>query len=252
MPTPYNLLVRTLKPLLSPAPPRKTISLHIPKTAGTSLRKIVSAEYPGERLVTIYDLSPDFLAGLKPRLKRAHAIYGHYSFGIHELLGIEGRCVALLRDPVERVISLFHHKATRDDNEYREAIQQGLTLLELLRSESCHEFNNHQVRIISGHVGLEMVHNRYWLEQALTNIEKEFAFVGTTEQFSETVEQLATGLGWKNVPEVLRLNAGDRSAIYEIDEETRNEIRRYNQLDIELYEIINAKAGLDHGIRPIP
>ena len=54
------------------------------------------------------------------------------------------------------------------------------------------------------------------------------------------------------MPEVLRLNAGDRSAIYEIDEETRNEIRRYNQLDIELYEIINAKAGLDHGIRPIP
>ena len=81
MPTPYNLLVRTLKSLLSPAPRRKTIFLHIPKTAGTSLRKIVSAEYPGERLVAIYDLSPDFLAGLRPRLKRAYAIYGHYSFG---------------------------------------------------------------------------------------------------------------------------------------------------------------------------
>jgi len=231
-------LSRAIRRLARQAPRRKTIFLHIPKTAGTSMREIVRQVYPGGDCVFIYDHDPTYLAGLAPQLRHATAVYGHYSYGIHELLGIEGRYVAILRDPVERVISFFRHQAWHADSEYYTAIQQGLTLHELLRSEACHQLNNHQVRIISGHRAVETVHSRDVLEQAQANIARDFACVAIAERMDESVRRVAATLGWRRIPAVQRLNVNRNPVRIEVDDATREAIRYYNRLDIELYEAV--------------
>lgn len=86
----------------------KIIFLHIPKTAGSSLRQIVEQEYPGDDCLSIYThRTPEFLASIQEDVPKAKAIYGHFSYGIHEFLGIHGRYVTFVRNPINRVLSYY-------------------------------------------------------------------------------------------------------------------------------------------------
>ncbi len=213
----------------------KVIFLHIPKTAGTSVRQIVKKEYPGRQCLFIYSHSPEFLASLQPRLPAARAVYGHVSFGIHEILGIQGRYVAFLRDPVRRVISFFNHQARKRDSEFYHRIRNGLTLREMLRSGICHQVNNHMVRIISGHEGVEPVDDEAVLRQALSNIERHFEMVGLVERLPASVALLGARLGFRRQHRIPRRNVNLRPRAGHVDEDTLAEIRAYNRLDRMLY-----------------
>jgi hypothetical protein len=220
----------------SRAVPEKTIFIHIPKTAGVSLQETIKHVYPGHRHAFIYSHASADLDALRERVEQAEAIYGHFSFGIHDVFGIQGRYVTVLRNPVDRVVSFFRHQATYDDNEYHRLIADGMTLKDLLRGEQCHQVNNHMVRIISGHVDAGVTHDRGLLDQAQANIENHFDAVGITERIDDSVALIGRALGWPALPEVPRINVTPRAGTFVLDEETRAEIVRYNALDIELYD----------------
>jgi hypothetical protein len=215
---------------------QKTIFIHIPKTAGMSLRETVERVYPGDRCVFIYSHNPAHLDAVRKDVQRADAVYGHFSFGVHELLGIQGRYVTILRRPIDRVLSFFRHQASHNDNEYHRLIADGMTLKDLLRGEQCHQVNNHMVRILSGHADAGVTHDRGLLEQAEANLDTHFDAVGITDRMNESVALMGKALGWPAQPSVPRVNVGRRRRSFVLDEETRAEIVRYNALDIELYD----------------
>jgi Sulfotransferase family len=216
--------------------PEKKIFIHIPKTAGVSLQETIKRVYPGDRHAFVYSHLSTDLDALRERVQRAEAVYGHFSFGIHHVFGIQGRYVTVLRNPVDRVVSFFRHQANYDDNEYHRLIAEGMTLKDLLRGEQCHQVNNHMVRIISGHVDAGVTHDRGLLDQAQANLDTHFDAVGITERIDESVALIGRALGWPALPEVPRINVTPRRGSFVLDEETRAEIVRYNALDIELYD----------------
>jgi hypothetical protein len=218
------------------AVPDKTIFIHIPKTAGVSVQETIKHVYPGHRHAFIYSHASADLDAVRQRVQQAEAVYGHFSFGIHEVFGIQGRYVTILRRPVDRVVSFFRHQANYDDNEYHQLIADGMTLKDLLRGEQCHQVNNHMVRIISGHVDAGVTHDRGLLDQAQANLETQFDAVGITERIDESVALIGRALGWPALPAVPRINVTPRRESFVLDDETRAEIVRYNALDIELYD----------------
>lgn len=218
------------------AAPDKTIFIHIPKTAGVSLQETIKHVYPGHRHVFIYSHASADLDALRQRVQQAEVVYGHFSFGIHDVFGIQGRYVTVLRRPVDRVVSFFRHQANYDDNEYHRLIADGMTLKDLLRGEQCHQVNNHMVRILSGHVDAGVTHDRALLEQAQANLDTHFDAVGITERIDESVALIGRALGWSALPAVPRINVTPGRGSFVLDEETRAEIARYNALDIELYD----------------
>jgi Sulfotransferase family len=218
------------------ASPEKTIFIHIPKTAGVSLQETIKHVYPGHRHIFIYSHASADLDALRQRVQQAEAVYGHFSFGIHDVFGIQGRYVTVLRRPVDRVVSFFRHQANYDDNEYHRLIADGMTLKDLLRGEQCHQVNNHMVRILSGHVDAGVTHDRALLDQAQTNLETHFDAVGITERIDESVALIGRALGWPALPAVPRINVTPHGGSFALDDETRAEIVRYNALDIELYD----------------
>jgi hypothetical protein len=227
-------------------PAKKILFLHIPKTAGTSLREIVRRNYPGDRCVFVYSLEPAYLQTLQRDVERAEAIFGHFSFGFHDLFGVEARYVTVLRNPIDRVVSFFRHEAQHDDNEYYRQIADGMTLIDLLRSEQCHQVNNHMVRIITGHMDFSTTHDVRLLRQAEANLESHFDAVGITEQMGKTVELIGDRLGWARRSKVERLNVDLDSPSFVLDEATRAEIVRFNTLDLELYRGVARRfPGLD-------
>lgn len=217
----------------------KIIFLHIPKTAGTSLRQVIKKEYPRSQCVFIYSHTPEFLAAVRKKLPRARMVYGHLSFGIHEILGIEARYVTFLRHPVRRVLSFYNHQVRKKDAEFYRQVKAGMSLIEMLESGICHQVNNHMVRIISGHQGTAPVHDIAVLERAVNNIAQHFVFVGVVEHMAESVARLGRELGFHGRHRISRRNLNLNPISRLIDERTRSAIEYHNRLDLMLYEQVN-------------
>jgi len=215
---------------------KKIIFLHIPRTAGTSLRRIVEQEYPAGNCVCIYSHAPEFLASIRKDVSRAEVIYGHISYGIHRFLGVQGRYIAFVRNPIDRVIShcshIVRHKQWGDYG-----LEEGTSLLHILENELCPQImNNLMVRIISGYGDRKTIDDTAVLDKAMANIDAHFEFVGLAECMSESVSILGRRLNWKTVYQVPVLNVNPDAQLPEVDEKTLAAVKKYNRLDIMLYE----------------
>lgn len=219
--------------------PEKFIFLHIPKTAGTSLRELVAAQYPGPECLYLYypaPYSPETIATIQTALPAAKMLYGHVSYGIHDWLNIDGKYITFLRHPLERVISLYHHHARDPAMPHYTAIQQGMSLLDLLEQELTPETNNHIVRILAGNGQEGMLDDDAVLKQTIENIRQHFYSVGLMEKFSTSLTTLAQKLSWQ-LPEALPyVNVKPAAQIYQIDRRTKAALIKYNRLDLQLYQ----------------
>lgn len=218
---------------------------HIPKCAGTSFRGVVESEYWPRQRLFLYknELNlPQFLERFKAIRETVQIVYGHFSFGIHQLLDVPPCYATIVRDPVSRVVSLYHHIARDPASPFFARVNAGLPLKEFVASRFSEQTNNHMTRIL---VGLPVepgvvVHDTALLEQAKENIERYFCVIGTTEAIDDVVRALAQRLGWRDRA-VPALNAMPDLRT-EIDKETRDIIVEHNRLDLALYEWIRVKG----------
>ena len=93
------------------------IFLHLPKTAGTTLNRLIEWEYPLSQMYSIdpvlFEWSAAHLRRLpKRRLGKTRMFKGHMLFGLHEVLPQPATYITVLRDPVERVLSAFYYMRT--------------------------------------------------------------------------------------------------------------------------------------------
>ncbi|HXW34176.1 MAG TPA: sulfotransferase family 2 domain-containing protein, partial [Acidimicrobiales bacterium] len=162
-----------------------------------------------------------------------------------------GRYVTFVRDPVDRVESFFRHYAREGD--YRLAIANGLTLVDFLQIEERQvslQVSNHMTQLLSGRDDLGGRRGRGALDEAWSNLETYFSFIGVSENMEESTSRLGEVLGWSTPINVPRLNVDEHRDSFDIDEKTRAEIARVNELDIELYQRVLHNATLARVIEP--
>ena len=93
------------------------IFLHVPKTAGTTLNRLIEWEY---NLFEMYSVDPVLFrwsaAHLRKlsqrRLQKTRMFKGHMLFGLHEVLPQPATYITVLRDPIDRMISAFYFMRT--------------------------------------------------------------------------------------------------------------------------------------------
>ncbi len=224
----------------------KVVFLHIPKTAGMSLRGLFVKNYRegkhfntelgsgmienwGKCLSRIKKMSGDEL--------RQYLIFkGHMPFGLHEVLPFPVEYITFLRDPVQRAVShykmLCRNKIIPSDH----LIDSAQTDWNLAKyPELGYSFDNCQTRTLAG-VGTDLPFGACsgkHLQMAMENLDRHFKFVGLTEQFDLSLMLLGRVCGWKwhfYVPDNVSANGS-----FSISPDLVEAIRRLNRFDFELY-----------------
>jgi hypothetical protein len=227
--------------------PPLIVFVHIPKTAGTTLRAVLSANEPAPRsrpLGNVFKggggLSPALIERLRdgrgPDLRAVRLVRGHFPLGIRDYLPKqrELRPFSFVREPAERTLS--HYFAIRDvGGGYALApLAADATLDDALAGGYIHD--NLQTRMLSGlpepfgDVDDEM------LERAKHNLRHELVFVGLTERFDESLVLAKQRLGLRSIlyRSSGRVNTA-RPRGTDVPEEVRRAAERCNHYDIELY-----------------
>lgn len=228
--------------------------VHIPKTAGTAARQLLEQRFPSPRLGFIYDRSPgrplsEFVAMTAEQWQQYDAVVGHFAFGIHHFIPTRTRYLTFLRNPVERVISLYFHNVHRPSRYHDRIHAEGIGLAEFVRSRVSCQVENSMTQFIAG---IEHVAERdravfrhgcpeRLLDVAKQNLVEWFDVIGFTERPDESFQLLAGYFGLPPAP-VARVNANpDRPPSAQIDPETIELISTANRLDMELYEFAHQR-----------
>jgi hypothetical protein len=220
------------------------IFLHIPKTAGTTMHRIIERQYSQESMVSFgFDAHQsilEFKALSRERRAQIRMLKGHMGFGLHRHLPNPAVYFTLMRDPIERVISHYYH-ILRDPDHYLYPHTQGgrLELADFLKTEVPLMLDNGQTRLVSGvwdKVPFGACDEEV-LEIAKNNVDEHFALVGLTERFDETLCMLQDILGWSNDISYVRENVG-RNRPYQDgwSSETLAAVVETNRLDMALYD----------------
>jgi hypothetical protein len=204
-----------------------------------------------------HHVSVPYLRALPAERREVIRVYiGHFPYVVRELLGFEVLAATLLRDPVERTISLLRQlKRTQP----WEAAGDRRPLAEL-PLEAVYEhpqvfaplIHDHQTKIFSMTPAddpqaftdpIEV--DRARLERAKANL-AEVEVLGTMERFDEFVAETHARFGWQ-VVRGARKNVTPDADRTPVDPALRRRIAADNALDLELYAhaqgLVEARSG---------
>jgi len=190
------------------------VFLHVPKTAGTTLRSIIMRQYPSAAGFDTFgnpDAQPDLSAGM---------LHGHIHYGT-----VPGaRYFTMLRDPIARIVSLYNHARYKPaSNLHDEAMSRTLPDFVDLAG------NDGQTRqiagVIKGPIGPDE------LELAKRNLDS-CVVVGIQEHFDESLLLFSKRLGWR-FPLYRSKMVSHQST--DVAPEIRELIASRNQNDMALY-----------------
>jgi sulfotransferase famil protein len=207
------------------------VSLHIPKTAGTSFRNILKDVYGKNRIVRFDvnhqgNITLDEKPFNKARLSnKIEVIHGHFYFqDIQKTIDIRDiPLITWLRNPIDRVISNYYYlESVLIDvlNEEKRAINIRSKLQKTLIEYARAEINRNRIsKFLKG------------------STPGDFAFIGLQEYFNDDLLRLSGLLKWKGSFEGYKHNAtpGKKEIV---EPETRQEIEDLNRDDMEWYNMI--------------
>ncbi len=212
------------------------IFLHIPKTAGTTLNRIIEWQY---NPLSIFTIDPHQIRATAERFKtfseqrrrRLRVVRGHVLFGIHEFLPQGATYITMLREPVARLLSSFHFIQRRPLHPlHRKLKEKGVGVEEFIRLTLSRQ--NLQCRLIAGVKG-DVTCDERTLEIAKEHLVKSFSVVGICERFEESLVLVAKTFDW-DIP--FYENRKVSKTRPKVESGTIEMIREHNRLDLDLYE----------------
>lgn len=226
---------------------------HVPKTAGSSLKKLVSETWPdavfaykGELslLEPRFDLLQKLRASVNPPI-----VMGHFSFGAHRFLGVNPRYAIVLREPLSRVTSLYRYQRSLPNSSFFEFFKRNDTMREFVSSGITEMTNNHMCRMIAGVApdSGKILQDRWLLEHALHNLKIFYEAVGIQEEIDLFLERIAEIMGVAKLS-MTRENVTLGMPV-ELDRDTKNTVEEMNALDLELYDVVR-RMSLHHAGNP--
>jgi len=223
--------------------------IHIQKTAGTSLRRHLLANFNREE---IYPPPPDggsknqmlsaylaggFLCDIPPDVQaRFRLFHGHMAFAVSKRLSFDEpmKTFTLLRDPVERTLSVLGQKKRNRPEFAKASLEQIYDNEEIFPGQIL----NHQTKIFAVPVDsdiLEGFRPFHVGEEEFERAKKHLEMVdviGIQEDMPAFLRALSSRFGWTILDEDVRENVGNKQ---KVSPGLRQRIAEDNAIDIEFY-----------------
>lgn len=250
------------------AAPPPLIHLHIPKNGGTTLSRTLKlhtlAWPPSHWIAPRIVLGHYDVAHGEPRMasianlpvgqrRRVRFFEAHRGYGMHHRMGIEARYVTMLREPIERTLSVYRYIGERaPDGDMAGFIHWASGPRKDGRANVWY-VDNAQVRYLAAENGgiIDVPAGevtRDMLNRAKQRVDETLDWVLLLERFDESMVLLKHALNWRGCY-YLASNV-NRSRRANVEQQTLDCIRGYNELDLELYE--HAKSRFERDLAAIP
>ena len=218
----------------SDGPARPLVFLHLPKTAGTTLKAIIEGVYTPERVLNLRVAQGGIrrlLAMPADKRTRYDIVAGHLDWRVTTLLPAS-RVITVLRDPVDRFLSWYYY-ALRNENAP-------------LHAELNADGGDIEAAIASGryapqyNIMTEMLRDQALtdpgraLESARKNLDRCAAF-GLSERFTESVRLMERTLHWPETTWEDRNVTADRPRVSDLSDGARATLKEGCGPDRALY-----------------
>jgi hypothetical protein len=229
--------------------------VHVPKTGGTTLTGIARRLFGRERVFEAYRTIGSLVNGAaveraveeiekaegRVTLPRFRFITGHAPFGMHRRLTHPSVYVSLVRNPIERCVSYYHHVLRDQAHRLHEpVVRDRMTLTDFVRSGLTPEMQDGQTQYFLDADRAEPL-GFGQLELAKQNIERHFPLVGTLEWFDSSYLLLARLLGWRRISYRARNVSRGRTPLTQVPRAITSEIAERNAIDLELYAWVSRR-----------
>jgi len=252
----------------TPGRPVPAAFLHIPKTAGSTLTRILHAQYGEARLFRLEGLPASGAAeardpvvatleryrALPPPVRESLcALNGHFSMVMLPLLAPDLPLFTLLRDPVARVVSMYHHILRKPTHSLHASLRaSGMSLEDFAGSDITHELTNDQTWRLAGITWQEFEkrgsdNSPELIERARAHLRARVRVVGLTERFDESLLLFQRAFDWTDPWYVRRNVAANRRTVEPTPEGALAVIQERNRLDCTLYE--EAVSAMEASVR---
>lgn len=239
----------------SPLALASLVFVHIPKTAGGTITRIIEQNYPRE---AIYRIEGDNRASIErllalddARRHRLRCVVGHAPVGLEPHLRQPSACFTLLRDPVERIISMYHYICRRPTHYlYKAVAGRKLSLEAFATSDLTPELDNCQTRHLSGDPAVDCVFGSGPIDDgtfaaARANVEHGCAAVGVQERFVKSLLVFGRAFGWSRLATVSKNTLRRRERGETVPEQVRQVIADRNPYDCALYRAAGGRLDRD-------
>ena len=209
------------------------VFVHIRKTAGKTLRQILYRQYGRgrTRLVRNYFVAPETSLNVVQGLAAEPppglgVVHGHFLFWPDIEWPDGTQFLTLLRDPVERAISHYFWLRARNPR-FKKSLEEAI-------SEGSIS-DNLQTRVLAARMPAFGETTEEMLEDALRSLDR-VNVIGLTERFDESLVLATRTLGWRRMLYRRENVTPDRKPREAIAPRVIDLVKRYNALDLELYE----------------
>lgn len=218
--------------------------LHFPRTAGTTIDKILFANFSKSEIIKIYSreefdryrfIEPEILDNIK-------YITGHLileSVDPPRFYGRSIRAFTFLRQPVKRLVSEYIFLKTWKENHLYDYLNsRKVSFGEYIASQEKllkYRGKNFMTRCLSGDSLEDVTDPEASLEKAKNNIVNNFFFFGLQEYFMESLLMLGNQAKLANILHQKHNSLNRNKIDIVISDEEKQIASEYNDLDIRLY-----------------
>lgn len=222
------------------------IFFHIPKAAGSSFRYLIWDNYD-KKSVFWFGIDLPFNQQVNPKqLNGYKVIGGHFEIPLFRNVFPHSIRAAIVRNPVERAISLFHYYTVVAREAHPSGWlfwrEQGINPSSMYLSlTECIPFRNK----VSDDQCKQLGGNTFAAVQ--TELQKGNKVLGVHDYLNEFIQTISSILEWPH-RELQRLNTGESGYYDEVIEDGRlyDEIMKINKEDLRLYEWLRSHRVFTH------